>query len=71
MSNVHQITIVLDGILAMENYKNTQHLVCLYMRFPYCYITLTSHNTKLISLSNTPIFARLVSLESLILYHCQ
>ena len=37
-SNVHQITILLDGILAMENYKNTHHLVCLYMKFPCRYV---------------------------------
>ena len=38
MSNVDQITIFLDGILAMENYKNTHYLVCLYMKFPCCYV---------------------------------
>ena len=36
-SNVDQITIFLDGILAMENYKNTHYLVCLYKKFPCCY----------------------------------
>ena len=35
-SNVDQITIFLDGILAMENYKNTHYLVCLYIKFPCC-----------------------------------
>ena len=38
MSNVHQNTIFLDGILAMENYKNTHNLVCLYMKFPCRYV---------------------------------
>ena len=38
MSNVYQITILLDGILAMENYKNTHYSVCLYMKFPCHYI---------------------------------
>ena len=38
MSNVHQNTIFLDGILAMENYKNTHYLVCLYMKFPRRYV---------------------------------
>ena len=33
-SNVDQITIFLDGILAMENYKNTHYLFCLYVKFP-------------------------------------
>ena len=38
MSNVYQITIFLDGILAMENYKNTHYSVCLYMKFPCHYV---------------------------------
>ena len=38
MSNVHQITIFFDGILALENYKNTHYLVCLYMKFPCHYV---------------------------------
>ena len=37
-SNVDQITIFLDGILAMENYKNTHYLFCLYMKFLCRYV---------------------------------
>ena len=37
-SNVDQIIIILDGILAMENYKNTHSLVCLYLTFPCRYV---------------------------------
>ena len=36
--NIDQITIFLDGILAMENHKNTHYLVCLYMKFPCRYV---------------------------------
>ena len=37
-SNVDQITIFLDGILAMENYKNPYYLFCLYVKFPCRYV---------------------------------
>src|SRR5467141_3070987 len=28
----------LDGILSMKNYKNTYYSVCLYIKFPCCYV---------------------------------
>ena len=37
-SNVDQITIYLDSISAIENYKNTHYLFCLYMKFPCHYV---------------------------------
>ena len=56
MSNVYQITIFLDGILAMENYKNTHYLVCLYVKFPcrYVFIFVKHFSWEISALCSVP-----------------